>query len=208
MYRFVRWGKFQEWLRQVRILNLIGAMGTGKTLLASAVGYELLRRGLVDRVATNYPFGPSAAPSPRFTYAVYDEAGVVFDNRMAFKDKRLNEMSSGLIFGLRKAGSYFVVPSFLEVDKRFRSGMRMWRRFAIGKWLWIYQWEVGEEDAELRRPDVNYWTGSLWFVHPAHFFGTFDTYFVPGRALSIAFLQEMLREWELAIPEEYRTVLG
>lgn len=207
MYKFLNFGKFQEYLSMTRILNLTGSMGSGKTLLGVAMGYEFLRRGFVQRAAFNFPCSFGSAPAPRWSYNVYDEAGVVFDNRMAFKNRDLNEMSAGLTFGLRKAGSYFVVPSFLEVDKRFRTGMRMWRTLAIRNLFWFYVWEVGPEDMEEQKPGRNYWSSWFMFFNPAHFFNTYDTFFVPGRNLSIAFLKDLLREWEHDVPEDLRGVI-
>lgn len=204
MYRLLGWSPFFEQLKQVRILNLTGAMGTGKTLFSVALGYHMLTQGLVRSAAFNFPVSFGAAPSPRWSYAVLDEAGTLFDARDSFKSKELNKLTASLLFKLRKLGSYVVVPSFIETDRRFRVGIRMWRMWQFGGTLWAYSWEIGPEDTEERRLGINYWEGRLYFVNPREFFGTYDTYFAPGRNLSYDFLSGLLMDRDSATHEAGR----
>lgn len=204
MYRFLGFSSFFDQLKQVRILNLTGSMGTGKTLFSVALGYHLLREGLVKSAAFNFPVSFGSSPSPRWSYAVIDEAGTLFDARDSFKAKELNKLTASLLFKLRKLGSYIVVPSFIETDRRFRVGLRMWRVWAFGGRLWSYAWELGPEEQAERRPGINYWEGRLYFVNPAEFFGTYDTYFAPGRNLSFEFLSGLLMERDRGVHESAR----
>lgn len=199
MYRIWGWKKFYEQLKQVRILNLTGSMGTGKTLFSVALGYHMLREGLVRSAAFNFPVSFSSAPTPRWSYAVLDEAGILFDARDSFKAKELNKLTASLLFKLRKLGSYVVVPSFIETDKRFRVGLRMWRMWSFGGLLWGYNWELGPEEAEERRPGINFWEGRVYFLNPREFYGTYDTYFAPGRNLSYEFLNGLLMDRDAGI---------
>ncbi len=184
-------------LRASRVVLLRGDFGTGKTLFSVALGYHLLRNVFVNRAAFNFPVSFGHEPRQYRTYAVLDEGGRLFDNRMAFKVKELNELSQDATFALRKNGSYFLLPSYLDVDKRFRRGLRIHRRWPPGdnkypnvfeKYFWVYFWERGEEKLELREEKVNYWKGFLVFVNPGAFFNTYDTYFKPSKELLIDFV--------------------
>lgn len=200
MYRFIFFKKWFNMAKQTRIINLQGQMGSGKTLLSVALGYHFLREGYVERFSSNFPVGFAAEPMPRWSFNVMDEAGVFFDNRSAFKDKSLNQMTAGLTFGLRKAGSYLIFPSFLGADKRFRAGLRMWRTWSFGNRLWIYHWEVGEETTEERREGVNYWQGRLVLVGPSHFFNVYDTYYKPIANMTLDWARKLMVPWETLVP--------
>lgn len=193
-FGFLGANKFWKALKASRILNLSGSMGTGKTLLATALGYMSLWETRTIRVATNYPCVFSEAPEPYRTFAVLDEGALVFDSRLSYKDKNLSKILAQLTFDLRKSGSYLVVPSFITVDRRLRTGVRVWRTFAFSNLLWAYHWELGEENPSDRRPGVNYWDGSLWFFNPSYFFDTYSTHFVPGQELSLAFIRAFMRD--------------
>lgn len=176
-------------------------MGTGKTLLAVAIADKLLSDGYVTRVCSNFPVDIAGPLQYRNSVALFDEAGTLFDSRQAFKDKALNALSAELTFALRKAGSYFVVPSFLDIDKRFRAGVRIWRTHA-SSWLWRYSWQLGPEEPEEQEPGLNFWSGALWLISPGKYWGRYDTYFVPGRNLSLAFLRQWLAARDGYVPGE------
>ena len=192
MYYFLGWNKFFTQLKQARVLNLIGAMGTGKTLFSVALSWHLLRLGYVERAAMNFPCDISSAPTYRYCVSVLDEAALIFDARNAFKSKQLNKLLAALTFKLRKTGSYMLVPSFIDVDRRLRTGVRIYRKTAVNNRLWVYHWEFGPEEPEERRPGLNFFEGSLMLVNPQYFFGTYDTYFVPGPNLSLDFCGRLL----------------
>jgi len=193
-YKFFGFSDFAKALKKARILNLLGHMGTGKTLFATGLGYHMLKEGYVTRSAFNYPCAFSSAPEKDNCYAVLDEAGRVFDNRLAFKSQALTKLAADLTYKLRKDGSYLVVPSFIDVDKRLRNGVRMYRVWALANVLWKYHWEIGEEDEEKRRPGVNYEEGFLWFFNPRTWFNVYCTYFQPPPNMSRAFLSGLLGE--------------
>jgi hypothetical protein len=207
MYRWFNFRKFAENLRQTRLVNISGGMGTGKTLFAVAVGYEMLKRGYVNSVTSNFPVEFAAAPDAEKCFAIFDEASVVFDGRTSFKKTDLNDMSRDATVALRKKGSYMATPSFIEVDKRFRNGMRLWRTWSSKNRLWLYRWEIGPEEKEEQRKGQNYWDGWLALLNPAHFFGCYDTIYFPGRNLSMAWLERLLLPVEQDVPEHIRGVV-
>lgn len=185
-------------MRASRVILLQGDFGTGKTLLSVALGYHMLAERWVNQCAFNFPVSFGGAPGKYRTYTVIDEGGRLFDNRMAFKDKDLNRLSAEMTWNLRKTGSYVLMPSYLDVDRRFRRGLRIHRQFPVGdllrpnlleKHVWVYWWERGEEELELRREGVNYWSGKLLFLNPPAFFGSYDTYYQPSWEL----LQDFVR---------------
>lgn len=191
-YYFLGASEFLDRLRTVRIMLLMGSLRSGKTLFSVAMGYHLLSNGNVCRAAFNFPVSFGDAPFPRWTYAVIDEAGVAFDKRESFKQQLANKFTRESTFRLGKLGSYLVIPTFLESDKRFRVGMRVWRVKKFADLLWLYTWELGPEAKEDRRLDINYWTGRLWFVNPRAFFGVYDTYFTPWPNLTLDFLSHFI----------------
>lgn len=195
MYKFYGWDEFSKALEQARILNFDGMMGTGKTLGATAIAHHMLKQEKVRRAAFNFPCEFGAAPTSRWCFAVMDEAALVFDGRLSFKDKELTQLVSAMTFTLRKFGSYLVAPSFLVTDKRLRAGVRMRRTHNIlNNRLWRYHWEIGPEQMEERKPGLNYFDGILWLLNPRHFYGVYDTYFVPIPQLSKAFGKAFLSE--------------
>ena len=192
-YHILGWADFFDQLKQVRILNLLGAMGTGKTLFSVALGYHMLKLGRVGNAAFNFPVAFGGRPFPLKTYCVLDEAGAAFGDRSTFRDKAKSLATANATVKLRKQGSYLVIPSFLGVDKRFRAGVRMWRvRTLLNDRLWLYSWEVGPEAKEERRVDVNYWAGRVLFFSPQSFYGTYDTYFFPPPPLTLDFLDQFI----------------
>jgi hypothetical protein len=194
MYAFFGWSGFYRNWGDIRLLNITGHMGTGKTLLSVALGFELLRRGLVERFSSNFPCCLSKAPARRYCAAVLDEGAQLFDARDSYKNKALNELSRGITARLRKDGSYLMAPSFIDIDKRFRDGMRVWRVLKVAR-FWFYSWEYGPEEVEERRTGLNgnYDCGKLILFNPSHFFGWYDTWFWPSPDLSQAFVGELLR---------------
>lgn len=197
---FFGWGAFQKSLRASRVVLLLGDFGTGKTLFSVALGYYLLLHQYVERAAFNFPCSFGSPPIKRRTYFVVDEGGRLFDNRTAYTNKELNQISADMTWDLRKEGSYVLMPSYLDTDKRFRKGLRVWRSFPPGDLLrpnffernfWVYVWERGEEEVELRQPGVNYWSGKLVLVRPGAFFGSYDTYFKPSMPLLRDFVKRI-----------------
>lgn len=192
MFFFLGWGAFMRQLKGARLAAVIGPMGTGKTLFSTAALLALYNDRRVLGVSTNYPCSYSTAPTLYRRAFALDEAGIVFDSRLSFKSEVLSSFLAMATFTLRKFGNYLFVPTFIETDKRLRAGLRVWRTWALGVRFWSYHWEMGPEEVEERRPGVNFFEGSLWLVNPAHFFGKYDTYFTPGRNLSMTFLSYLV----------------
>jgi hypothetical protein len=191
-YAFLGFGRFVKYLRMVRLLLLMGSLRSGKTLMSVALGYEFLRRGYVANASFNFPVYFSGEPYPRWTYSVLDEAGIAFEDRTSFKDSAKNKLTAESTVRLGKLGSYLVIPSFLGADKRFRRGMRMWRKNQLGNYVWIYSWELGPEDKEEQRLNINYFVGTLWLLNPSFFFNSYCTYFFPWPNLSLDFLSKVV----------------
>lgn len=202
-YWFIGLNSFMKAARLCRIINLKGSMGTGKTLLSTILAYEFVSQGYVNQAAMNYPCCFSTAPAPKKCFNVMDEAALVFDERLTFRDKVLTKAAALLTYKLRKTGSYLLVPSFVGVDKRFRNGMRMHRFLAFGKFVWGFHWEYGEEDPMLR-DGTNFFTGKLFLFNPGTAFGLYDTYFSPGPNLSKAFLSGFISHGFERVPKNFQ----
>lgn len=158
----------------------MGAMGTGKTLASVALSYQMLRDYRVLSASFNFPVSFASSVGYKHQVGTMDEGGVFFDNRLAYKDKALTQRLAELTAFLRKRGSYFIVPSYIAVDKRLRNGMRLYRTHNVGNLLWVYHWEQGEENSEEQRKGLNYWEGTLALYNPRFFFNTYDTYYAPS----------------------------
>lgn len=190
-YKFIGWNRFWYRFKDARILLLSGFLGTGKTLTSVALGYHLLRYGVVDSVCYPFPCAWNSAPQPMATLCGLDEAGRVFDNRISYKDKTLSQMLADSTVFLRKHSSYLVASTYLDSDKRLRKGMRMRRLRTVGNLVWIFQWEMGPEDIDLRdranHPDWD--EGVLIFLRPSAFFGCYDTKYPPTQDELIEFFR-------------------
>lgn len=190
-YFFLGWRPFVKHLKLARILNLTGFQGTGKTLFATALGYHLLHEWHVERAAFNFPVSFGDAPQRLQCFYALDEIGVLFDNRFSAKKQTASTLLARVTYNLRKNGCIIAAPSFLAVDKRLRAGMRISRIRSIGSTAWQYHWEMGEEDALLRRPGINYMEGSLWLLNPRFFFGVYDTHYDPPAPVTARFLASL-----------------
>lgn len=191
MYKIIGWDKLLDSIRKTRIVFLSGDQGTGKTLFSVALGYHMALTGYVRSCAYNFPVSFSHAPEPRNEFIGCDEAGLLFDSRSSFKMAHVSAFMTASIFNLRKRGSYVVVPSFIDVDKRLRGGTRIYRTKTMFKnRLWIYTWERGEEDVSLQVRGRNFWTGVFALYNPAFFFGSYDTYYAPPLYHTIRFLEQ------------------
>jgi hypothetical protein len=188
MYAFLGWREFYKHLRAWRLVFFRGAFGTGKTLLSVALAYHMIRLGKIASASFCFPVRWAAVPSPFNSFNVLDEAGRLFEDRTAYKDKALNHLSKEATWALRKDDSYLLLPSVIPVDRRLRRGVRIWRVWPPGEserpnWLqrsvWRYVWEAGSEDREIRQEGVDYWHGQLTLLNPGYFFGMYDTTYKP-----------------------------
>jgi len=167
---------FMSKFKEARALFVGGMKGTGKTLFSVALSYEMLRLRYVAFTAFNFPVckALSFPPVKNQCIATIDEAGVFFDARFTYRDKVLSAFVTESTSFLRKDGSFMIIPSYSVPDVRLRSDMRIHRLRAL-PFSWFYRWESGEEDVTLRKPGVNFYTGTLVLFNPAKFFGTYDT---------------------------------
>jgi len=200
MYKFLGLPSFIREFMTTRILFISGHKGTGKTLLCVALGYEMMRTRYVVNSAFNFPVASSfgGVPSANQTYGAIDEAGVIFDARTAYKNKKASEFITESTTWLRKTGSFLVAPTYTPPDVRLRNGLRCWRVVAL-PFAWGYRWEMGPEAIEERNKE-NYKTGRFWLYRPSFFYGAYDTYFQPPPSLTYRFLESFLRD-ALTLPE-------
>lgn len=186
---FINLRPFLSAFEGARMLNLTGMLRSGKTLFSVALAWHLKVHGMVTNTVFNFPcaFG-DAFRERKNTYVVLDEAGRLFDNRTAYKDKDLNKILTESIWSLGKDGSYVAYPSFLDVDVKLRqSSVRCWRSWPKPpppgekkfQPLWFYRWEFGEEEVEKRNAQ-NFDSGFFWFFYPQAFWGAYDTWYQPG----------------------------
>jgi len=176
-----------------RLISIHGEQGRGKTLFSVAFAHYFLYWRYVDHLVTNFP---SSLPSVSFplngrnTLYLFDEAGRVFDNRSAYKDKNLNAQLSESIYSLRKRGSFVVYPSFLELDKKINDhSVRLTLSLMI-PFFWRYIWEVGPTSPE-ERTRYNSSSGSFWLINPAALYGCYDTYYAPSTGEVYSFARQL-----------------
>jgi hypothetical protein len=151
-----------------RAVNIAGRYGSGKTLLAVAMAFELWKRGYIDKIYSNFPMAGREIeylPGDRDFVMILDEAHVVLDSR-AFSAKA----SQTWLKDLRKRNSVLLVPAVMGVDVRFRAVM-VQRFLMLGNFAWLYRWQI----------DDGMGVHGSWFalVRPSKYFGAYDTHYSP-----------------------------
>ncbi len=153
---------------QHRVAYIRGHFGSGKTLLAVALGVELWRLGLTDRIFTNFPMAGRCLDysQNRRGYVILDEASRVLDSR-----KFLMNSSDDWLYAMRKRQMYLILPSKTEVDKRFRD-LTIQRVQMIANKRWVYRWEISDGVGRL--------TGDFTLKNPSDIFGLYSTEWEPA----------------------------
>lgn len=184
-------GFFRDFVN-ARQVYVMGNKGTGKTLFSVALGYHLLSNSWVSSVVSNFPCSLSSAVIPPLSscYLVLDEVGQYLDSRLSYRSKELTLLLAGATVNLRKTGNYLALPTFIEGDSRMRAGsIRVFRRRAVGSFLWLYQCDYGTEDTQDRRPGVNWFSYPLLLFFPSRYFALYDTSFVASGSLPYDLMQ-------------------
>jgi len=168
----MQWFQFSEFLfmlRSYRSCYITGHYGSGKTVLAVALAYELWRQGYVDNIVTVMPCAGARllrdVADLSDSAVVVDEAHNIADNRNLSGSK-----ASDLLQNLRKRNTYILAASYQSVDKRLRT-LTVQRSLMIGNLLWAYSWVI-----EDRLKPIKGWFA---LTKPAILFGSFDTKFEP-----------------------------
>lgn len=167
------WMRLDEFLWLVtsyRVINIRGHFGSGKTLLAVALAYELWKRHYSERIFTNFPMQGrcedyDTADRTNFCMII-DEPQEILDSR----DYARNETRSWLK-SLRKRKIILLLPGVLAIDVRFRSVMAQ-RILQLGNLLWVYRWQV-DDGAGVHTN----WFG-MW--RPSRYFGAYSTRYEPA----------------------------
>jgi KaiC/GvpD/RAD55 family RecA-like ATPase len=151
-----------------RVLNIRGHYGSGKTLLAVAMAYELWRKDYVGKIYANFPMAGRELEyieGDLNFVMIIDETHVVLDARSFSKNA-----SSKWLKDIRKRNSILIAPSMTDVDVRFRKVM-VQRSLMIGNLAWLYRWQV----------DDGMGVHGNWFMiyKPSRYFGAYDTRYSP-----------------------------
>lgn len=200
-YFIFGWRDFYDRLEIARFIAFNGDMRSGKTLLSHIVAHKLLADYRIKWICGNLPIRKDLASSPcaRNSCAIVDEAGTVFDNRVAYKKEKLNILINDMTVFLGKSGSYMLFPTFATPDSRLRRGIRVERvRKMLFGYVWWYRWEHGDESLEgaERRRGFNWWNGDLLVWNPSAAFNTYDTYFPPRQLAPVGvYTERFLREY-------------
>lgn len=151
-----------------RVIDIDGDYGSGKTLLAVALSYELVKGGYVDHIFAPIPIrGQCFDLEVRSRWVmVLDEAHAILDARQ-YKDNKTDEW----LRDLRRRESIILTPAVEDVDKRFRKvQMRRWGM--LGNIVWFYEITSVRNDREKRLARF-----ALFFPH--YYFGAYSTVYSP-----------------------------
>lgn len=166
---FIGSGEFFWLLRNYRVAFIGGHYGSGKTLLAVALGVHWWERGWCDHIYANIrlkgDFYEETPEEIRDAYILYDESWQSLDAR-EFGGKK----SQRWLAYLRKRNITLVLASVLTVDVRFRV-LTVQRRFALGDSLWWYAWRVND--------GFKPYGGALIITHPLRYGQVYDHKEVP-----------------------------
>jgi len=151
-----------------RVLNMTGHYGSGKTLLAVALAYELWKQDYVGKIYANFPMAGREleyVEGDTDFVMIIDETHIVLDGRSFSKNATEKWLKD-----LRKRNSVLFAPSIVGVDIRFRAVM-IQRSMMIGNMLWIYRWQI----------DDGLGVHGSWFalLNPKKYFGAYETKYSP-----------------------------
>jgi len=159
--------EFIWYVTNYKTLNIRGRYGSGKTLLSVALAYELWKQNYIKHILASFPMNGMKNQLDGIDgdfVMLLDEAGLILDSREFGRNA-----SKEWLKDLRKRKIILVLPSVIDVDKRFRQVV-VQRIFMFGNIFWIYRYQVGDglgvEDG---------WFG-LW--KPSWYFGTYDTDYI------------------------------
>jgi hypothetical protein len=155
-------------LEAFRTMNVRGRFGGGKTALSCMVAYELVRRGVVSNIWSNFQFRYGAQMMPPLSDGVMDldEAAEILDARTFSSNN-----TAGYMRYLRKFNLYILLPSVFAVDVRFRT-LVVEPFIRLGNYFWWFRWFLEMGTAKDR--------GFFWVLNPKEMFSVYDTFAVTG----------------------------
>lgn len=151
-----------------RVLNMTGHYGSGKTLLAVALAYQLWKEDYVGKIYANFPMAGRELEyieGDENFVMIIDETHIVLDGRSFSKNATEKWLKD-----LRKRNSILFAPSIVGVDVRFRSVM-VQRSMMVGNLVWIYRWQIDD--------GIGVHGGWFALVNPSYYFGAYETKYSP-----------------------------
>jgi hypothetical protein len=191
--RFFHAGDFFGILKKVRVLNVRGVYGSGKTLSCALIAREFVSLGLVNHIWANFPMRYAEMILPPLNDGVFilDEAAEVLDARKFAS----NDTTSYLQY-MRKWHIYLLAPSVIALDSRLRA-LSVQRVLGFPRfWAYRYFFEMGSNSDQ------------GWFVilHPESAFSMYDTSsetgvvqdggFADAMNLTIAIKRSAMIDWD------------
>ncbi len=143
---------------------ITGRKGSGKTLLAFAMGHKALRMGYIKGIYSNISHSFRRSRTVAYSMVVYDEPWQGIDARYSVQNYSMIGAYS------RKTFTLWVYPSVYAIDKRCR-GLEVQRAFqlaALPVSAWIYKWASADGDK-----------GWFGLTEPEKYFGTYATHEIP-----------------------------
>lgn len=161
---FFHFSDFEEKLLHYHTLYITGELGSGKTLLAFALGHYCIQQRYVEGIWTNVPHTFPVSRDITNSFVVFDEAGIAIDSRLS--------SSTYSMYGAfaRKSNTIYTFPSVIAVDKRCRNleVLRIADIELLPFRIWIYSWYC-----------TNGARGWFGLSYPETMFNTYDTKAVP-----------------------------
>jgi len=173
-----------------------GALRSGKTCLAVGIADELIRRGIIDGVWTNFP---CALPA---TKTGLKRCAVIFDEPHLFVDSR-STRGIHTVYGswAGKDQTVWLLPSVDPPDIRLRdvSVMRI-GSLVLGPEVWFFEWisKATNLQGQLQR------SKGFTFL-PKRYFNLYDTFWRPQSDGGLAdHIEEMNRKMGVKVFGETR----
>lgn len=166
--RFINASEYFWNVTNYRVVNIRGHVGSGKTLLSVATGYELWEQGYIDHIYAPFPVKGQRNKYDKYKKFVMllDEAHVVLDSRK-FGQNNVEEW----LRDIRKRQAIIITSAFIDVDKRMRSVV-VQRTLLIGSLFWMYRWQIDD--------GIGVSTGTFGLLFPNWYFGLYDTLYSPS----------------------------
>jgi hypothetical protein len=166
---FIGADEFFENIMMWRKVWIGGALRSGKTCTAVAIGHELIERGILDNAWTNFPCKLPPAKRLYRTAIILDETSQFVDSR----NTRGIHTQYGTMAG--KDQCVWICPSVDPPDIRLRdvSVMRA-GSLAMGADVWFFQYLTKATDilGVLQKPKA-------FTLLPKKYFGLYDTFWKP-----------------------------
>lgn len=165
------------YLKTFRIAVLGGRYGSGKTLLATKMAFDLASQGAIKRIAANYPLAleneTTVTLPEKKTVLEIENAAIIYDEAWKYLglDKSPSQIKNYLAY-VRKNNTYLILPTVQDLSRLVRGVYieRIFNAGILGLPFWLYFCEIGQK----RKSQFYYWLG-----RPSQYFGTYDTTYKP-----------------------------